>query len=233
MHLVVFDIDGTLTDTRTVDSECFWQTAKEIFRLPSNYPTWLEGLKDVTGLGIVSQLCEQALARKISASEVDRFKARLVAMLDAAVRRNVKCIRAMPGAADVLAAVRATAGLEAAVATGCFLPEAEFKLRKAGLFDASISIAGCDDAPSREEIMANAARQAAAKHGREFSTVTYVGDGVWDVKAAQHLGWNFIGIGTGDAAERLRRAGATTVLSSFQPATALLDVLSKTAARRA
>jgi hypothetical protein len=36
-------------------------------RRTSNYPTWLEGLKDVTGLEIISQLCEQVLARKISA----------------------------------------------------------------------------------------------------------------------------------------------------------------------
>jgi hypothetical protein len=63
MHLVVFDIDETLIDTGTVDMECFWQAAKEIFRLPSNYPTWVEGLKHVTGLCILSQLCEQALAK--------------------------------------------------------------------------------------------------------------------------------------------------------------------------
>lgn len=233
MHLIVFDIDGTLTDTGTVDSECFWQTAKEIFRLPSNYPTWLEGLKDVTGLGIVSQLCEQALARKISASEVDRFKGRfVVAMLEVAVRRNVKCIRAMPGAADALAAVRATAGLEAAIATGCFLPEAEFKLRTAGLLDPDISIASCDDARSREEIMAISANRAVAKHGRNFSPVTYVGDGVWDFQAAQRLGWNFIGVGSGDAARRLLGAGAAMVLPNLSPSEEFFDAISKAAIGR-
>jgi phosphoglycolate phosphatase-like HAD superfamily hydrolase len=232
MHLVVFDVDGTLTDTSAVDADCFWQAAKEIFRLPSNYPTWIEGLKDVTGLGIVSQLCEQALARKIRASEVDRFERRLVALFEGAVRRDAECIRAMPGAADALAAVLATAGLEAAIAIGCFLPEAEFKLRTAGLLDPDIPIASCDDARSREEIMAISANRAVEKTGSKFSAITYVGDGVWDGKAAQHLGWNFIGIGTGDAVDRLSRAGAITVLGNFKPATAFLDTLFKTTMRR-
>jgi phosphoglycolate phosphatase-like HAD superfamily hydrolase len=232
MHLIVFDVDETLIDTGTVDSECFWQTAKEIFRLPSNYPTWVEGLKDVTGLGIVSQLCEQALARTISASEVDRFKARFVAMLEAAVRRNLKCIRAMPGAADVLAALRSTAGFEASIATGCFLPLAEFKLRTAGLLDPDIPLASCDDARSREEIMAISARKAGARHGRNFSAVTYVGDGVWDLQAAQGLGWNFIGVGSGDAAQRLLHEGAATVLPGFEPSGVFFEALSKATVRR-
>jgi phosphoglycolate phosphatase-like HAD superfamily hydrolase len=232
MHLVVFDVDETLIDTGTVDMKCFWQTAREIFRLPSNYPTWIEGLKDVTGLAILSQLCEQALARKISASEVDRFKARFVAILDAAVRRNVKCIRAMPGAADLLAALRPTAGFAAAIATGCFLPSAEFKLRTAGLLDPDIPIASCDDARFREEIMAISAKRAVAKTGCKFSAITYVGDGIWDFQAAQRLGWNFIGIGSGTAADRLLRAGAVAVLSNFSPNEEFFAAISKVTIRR-
>jgi phosphoglycolate phosphatase-like HAD superfamily hydrolase len=232
MHLVVFDVDETLIDTGTVDSKCFWQTAREIFRLPSNYTPWIQGLKDVTGLGILSQLCEQALARKISASELDRFKARFVAILEAAVRKNVKCIRAMPGAAEALAALRATGGLEAAIATGCFLRSAEFKLRIAGLLDPDIPIASCDDARSREEIMAISANRAGAKTRSRFSAITYVGDGIWDFQAARHLGWNFIGIGAGDAARRLMRAGAATVLPNFSPNEEFFDAISKAAIRR-
>ena len=227
MHLVVFDVDGTLIDTSAVDSECFWQSAREVFRLPSNYPTWVEGLKHVTGLGIISQLCEQAWARKISASEVNRFKGRLVALFEAAVRNDTECFRAVPGAAAALTALRSIAGLEPAIATGCFLAEAEFKLRRAGLFDPDIPIVGCDDAPSREEIMTISARRAIANYGGSFSAVTYLGDGVWDLQAAQRLRWNFIGVGSGDAAQRLLDAGAATVLPGFEPSGAFFDALSK------
>ena len=184
-----------------------------------------------TDLGIASQHCKAAFGRDITAPETDLLKRRLVELLEAAVLTNSESIRAMPGAAAALAALRTRSDFAAAIATGCFRAVAEFELRRAGLFDASIPIAGCDGLLSREEIMTSAARQAAAKHGREFSAVTYVRDGVWDVRAAQNLRWDFIGIGSGDAAERLRRAGATTVLGSFHPATALLDALSKNVPR--
>jgi phosphoglycolate phosphatase-like HAD superfamily hydrolase len=135
-----------------------------------------------------------------------------------AVRKDVKCIRAMLGAAEALAALRSTAGFEASIATGRFLPSLEFKLPIGGLLDPDIPIASCDDAQSREEIMAISANRAVAKHGRNFTAITYVRDGVCDFHAAQRLGWNFIGIGNGAAAEQLRQAGATTVFPNFRAA---------------
>lgn len=227
-HLVVFDVDGTLTDTNAVGGEGFWRATREVLSLPSGHSQWLQQVEHYTDLGMASQHCKAAFGRDITAAETDLLKRRLVEVLEAAVLTNPESIRAMPGAAAVLAALRTRPDCAAAIATGCFRASAEFELRSAGLFDASIPIAGCDGLLSREEIMTSAARQAAAKHEREFSTITYVGDGVWDVRAAQNLGWGFIGIGSGEAAERLRRAGAATVLGSFQPATAFLDALSKT-----
>ena len=63
--------------------------------------------------------------------------------------------------------------------------------------------------------------------GLDFSAVTYVGDGAWDVKAARQLGWNFIGVGAGEAAEQLKRAGAETVIPDFEPTKAFLELLRK------
>lgn len=232
MHLVVFDVDGTLTDTNAVGAECFWQAAREVLRLPPNHSRWLDEVEHYTDLGIASQHCKAAFGRDMMASEIDLFKHGIVAFLDAALVANAECIRAIPGAADVLAAIGSTLDFCAAIATGCFLASAEFKLRKAGLFDGSISMAGCDDAPSREAIMLSAARKAGAKHGCQFSAVTYVGDGVWDIRAARNLGWGFIGIASGDGAEQLRSAGASTVLRSFEPVTKFLDEVSKTTTNR-
>ena len=56
VHLVVFDVDGTLTDTSELDAECFWTAAREILRLPSDHAQWLAEVKHYTDLGIVSQL---------------------------------------------------------------------------------------------------------------------------------------------------------------------------------
>lgn len=230
MHLIVFDIDGTLTDTNALDEECVWQATREVLGLPKNHPRWLE-VKHYTDIGIASQHCEAAFGRDITRSEIELFRGRLMAILEAAVAARAQPICAMPGAAEVLAGIRAISEFESAIATGCFLASAELKLRETGLFDASIPIEGCDDNPSREEIMLSAARKAAARRGGEFSAVTYVGDGVWDVRAAKKLGWNFIGIGAGDAAVRLREAGAEKVVPDFKPATRFLDLLGEIPSR--
>jgi hypothetical protein len=93
-------------------------------------------------------------------------------------------------------------------------------------------MSSCDDARSREEIMTISARKAVACYGGSFSAVTYVGVGVWDCHAAQRLGWNFIGVGSGDTAQRLLDAGAATVLPGFQPSGAFFDAISNAAIRR-
>ena len=232
MHLIVFDVDGTLTDTTAVGVEGFWHAARGVLHLPPNHPRWLDEVEHYTDLGIASQHCKIAFGRDLMASEIDLLKRRLVGSLEAALLANAECIRAMPGAADVLAAIGSRSDVCAAIATGCFLASAEFILRKVGLFDGSILMVGCDDAPSREAIMLSAARKAGAKHGCQFSAVTYVGDGVWDIKAARNLGWGFIGIAAGDGAEQLRKAGAALVLPNFSPIEEFFEALSKAALRR-
>jgi phosphoglycolate phosphatase-like HAD superfamily hydrolase len=45
-----------------------------------------------------------------------------------------------------------------------------------------------------------------------FEKVVYVGDGVWDVRAARALGIGFLGLATGTKAVRLLEEGASCVL---------------------
>ena len=45
--------------------------------------------------------------------------------------------------------------------------------------------------------------------------VVYVGDGVWDLRAARRLGHGFVGVGGDRGRERLVREGASVVLRDF------------------
>jgi hypothetical protein len=62
-----------------------------------------------------------------------------------------------------------------------------------------------------------AAAAQAHPTGSEITRFSYVGDGVWDLRAAQNLGWEFIGIADGQGAQELRRLGAQHVLPHFHP----------------
>jgi phosphoglycolate phosphatase-like HAD superfamily hydrolase len=225
MHLVVFDVDGTLIDSSQVDGECMWQATREVLRLPNDHSPWIDDLRHVTDLCIVSQHCEKRFGRPITRSEVDLVRNKFVQLLRDALSVRESSICKIAGASEALSRVGAARGFAIAIATGCFVASAEFKLRNAGLFDASVPLVGSDNTLSREEIMRNAARLAAQKHGVEFNDFTYVGDGVWDVKAAHNLGWNFIGIASGQHAEALQQAGAVKIIPHFEPATKFIDLL--------
>jgi phosphoglycolate phosphatase-like HAD superfamily hydrolase len=65
--------------------------------------------------------------------------------------------------------------------------------------------------------MAIALDRAASLQGvSSFDSVGYVGDIVWDLKAATSLGYGFVGIGCGERAERLRLEGAEWALADFR-----------------
>ena len=103
-----------------------------------------------------------------------------------------------------------------AVATGGWSESARMKLEKAGLKVADTIFASSDDAMSREGIMRIAeARACSAYRVQKFDSITYVGDAVWDLNAAQACNYSFIGIGVGDAVGQLLRAGVDSLIPSF------------------
>jgi phosphoglycolate phosphatase-like HAD superfamily hydrolase len=55
-----------------------------------------------------------------------------------------------------------------------------------------IPYAFSDDAIDRESIAQPAQSRAEKTYGCQSDTVTYVGDGVWDIWTAQKLGFEFI-----------------------------------------
>lgn len=232
MHLVVFDVDGTLTESSEVEDECAWQAAREVLRLPHDHSPWVDDLRHVTDLCKLNQHCEKRFGRPITGAEVDRDLKRMVQLLQGSPAARQSKLSQIAGASEALSRLSASRGFAIAIATGCFRSLAEFKLRGAGLFNASVPLAGSDKALSREEIMLDAAREAAQRHKVKFSDFTYVGDGIWDVKAARNLGWNFIGVGTGERADALRQAGAVEIIPHFEPATKFQDLLNARSALR-
>jgi phosphoglycolate phosphatase-like HAD superfamily hydrolase len=62
--------------------------------------------------------------------------------------------------------------------------------------------------------------------------VTYVGDGVWDLRASRSLGYRFIGVGFYDTGRALRDEGAACVFSDFTDRAAFLAVLAEVWADR-
>jgi len=77
------------------------------------------------------------------------------------------------------------------IATGGWGHTARLKLASAGLPVNDIPMYSSDDADTRTQIML----QVKEKLGTDVKKFLYIGDAVWDLMAAEKLGWEFIGVG--------------------------------------
>ena len=211
--LVVFDIDGTLTDTMGIDHGCFARAYGEVFDGAAMDDDF-EGYEHVTDAGIFTESFRRSFDRDPTADESEMFKSRFLELFGTAVARDASSCPPIAGADTIFATLR-NEGFAIALATGSWRRAARLKLETAGVPVDVTPMACGEDGISRRSILNAAISRAADVHGRSFSFVVSVGDGVWDARAASELGHAFIGIGNGQAAQRLREAGAHAVFESY------------------
>jgi phosphoglycolate phosphatase-like HAD superfamily hydrolase len=199
----MFDVDGTLTATDRVDTECYVRAMSE--HLGAAVDGDWSRHRHVTDSGIAAELFER---HRRAAGEVSVVRRRFVELLERALRSRPESCRQVEGATDFLARVRRSGGWLAGLATGGWGASARSKLRRAGVDVRGLPFASADDAESRVDIMATCLKGAAAGRPGDVAEVVYVGDGPWDARAARELRWRFIGIGETIRSVR-ERAGDT------------------------
>jgi phosphoglycolate phosphatase-like HAD superfamily hydrolase len=212
MRLVIFDVDGTLTDTMAVDTQCFLRTFAETCGFANINSDW-SCYKSATDAGMFQEIFESRRGRAPSAAETEHFRDHLVALFRFAAQEKV--FAAVPGAPDLLVRLKQSDGYRVALATGCWADSARVKMASAGMCYDDYPSASADDAPEREAIVQLAMDRAGRNVEEPFSRAIYVGDGVWDIRACRKVGIPFLGIAAGMQKEKLLAAGALCVLPDF------------------
>ncbi|PYI83200.1 MAG: HAD family hydrolase [Verrucomicrobia bacterium] len=221
----MFDIDGTLTETFQVDEECFVEALQAVFGFAAVNTDW-SSYQHTSDSGIIHELFHVRRGRAPERSELAAFQAQFLSLLSAAEFASPQAFRAVAGAEGIVQRLANGSGHAVALATGGWKISACFKLSKAGLKLESLPAAFADDALAREEIMQISLKRASVRCGRDtFDTITYVGDGVWDLRAANNLGFRFIGVGCGESARKLRSAGASFVFPEYLDTNAFASAL--------
>lgn len=213
MKLVMFDIDGTLTESNHLDDESYLQALYEVFGFSEVSSDWTS-YTHVTDACILKEVFQSKLDRIPSSREVEAFQQRFLELLidGAQVSGGVKAI---PGSSNMLKKLLASREYQIAYAGGGWAASAIFKLKSADLLIDNIPCAFSDDDESREGIMAIAHSRAEIHYDRLFSEVVYIGDGVWDIRSAQKSGYSFIGIASDNQAQALFNEGATDVFPNY------------------
>ena len=216
MKLAVFDIDGTLTQTNRVDEICFLRALAETHGIVDPGPHW-ETCPHVSDSGMTQHLFRRLFGREARDEESRAIKTRLVDLLEEHHLIDQSFFAEIPGAAETFNQRAQSRGWARAIATGCWRPSAEMKLRAASISYEGVPAGFAEDGVAREAIVSAAIARSRVSYRREnFDRIVSVGDGVWDVRTAARLGLAFVGVGGGAQAEALREAGAKHVIPDFE-----------------
>jgi phosphoglycolate phosphatase-like HAD superfamily hydrolase len=191
MHLVMFDIDGTLVDSMGFDTELY-ATAVEA-ELGGTVDRDWGRYEHVSDSGILEQLVREAGRSAEHSTLAARVQQRFVRAVRDSLQREPLRLREIAGAKRLVERLSALPRVKVAVATGGWEETARLKLAHIGIDTTGLAFASSSDAPARADIMRLAAQRAMG--GAAFGRATYFGDGAWDKRASEQLGYDFVAIG--------------------------------------
>jgi phosphoglycolate phosphatase-like HAD superfamily hydrolase len=213
MHVLLFDIDGTLTESQIVDGEIYVRALNVVHGFTQIDTDW-STYANTTDAGILNEVFESRRGRPPTLEEIAGFRDYFVSEIDAASARMR--FKEVPGAAAALKRLAKFPQHRIGLATGGWSASARTKLRDAGIDPDAYPSASSDDGIARVDIMRCAiTRIRAAAPRAEITSVVYFGDGVWDARACRDLRIPFVGIGSGARAELLRAEGAVAVMADY------------------
>ncbi|MEI1279534.1 HAD hydrolase-like protein [Leptospira venezuelensis] len=185
--LLVFDIDGTLTDTVSLHRKAFHEVLIR-FGLPG-LNSEVHQYKHHTDSNIFKEIYssyKNDWTEEIS----EKFEKELYESIKEQFQNGILEI---PGAKFFLETLRSQ-GIPFAYATGSFYEPAFLKLESCGL-PLDVPLGTASSFYERESIVEHAILESRKKYNSNFSKTICFGDGIWDSKTAQNLGLEFIGIG--------------------------------------
>ena len=213
MQALIFDLDGTLVDT--VYAHVFaWQRALLEFGTP------IDGWRIHRRIGMSGGLFTRAVAREIG-RELSDDDAEAVQRRHGEIFREILPERRpLPGAIELLAALRA-AGVVHGIATSGRRPEIDRSLEALGVPPEMVVIERGDVLRAKPE--PDLFLACSERLGVSSADCYVVGDAVWDLLAARRAGMLSVGLQSGGYGEdELRAAGAFRV---YRDAAELLDSL--------
>ncbi|PJZ48714.1 HAD family hydrolase [Leptospira saintgironsiae] len=184
--LVVFDIDGTLTDTVSLHRKAFHEVLIS-FGLPG-LGSEIKEYKHHTDSSIFKEIYtsfktdwDEKVSKKFEEELAQNIK-----------EKFQKGISEISGAKVFLERLR-SAKIPFGYATGSFYRPAFLKLKDCGL-PLDVPLATASSFYERESIVQSVVEESCKKYSKSFSKTICFGDGIWDSKTARNLGLEFIGI---------------------------------------
>lgn len=223
MKLVIFDIDGTLANTKQIDDACFIRAFDTTFQIDIREQKW-EDITHLTDWGITEEIIQKHLKRSPTEAEYALMEANMIANLKKAKAETPAHFQEITGAKHFFNHLHTLPNVTLGIATGAWEKSAFIKLGSIDLDPTNFPFSNSSHFKTREGITNHAIRQAKAKYEGDFEEIIYFGDGVWDYKTCKNLGIRFIGIDFMRDG-KLKGIGATTVFEDYLDMGKILEVI--------
>ncbi len=227
MKLIIFDIDGTLTNTKAVDDKCFIKAFDTTFGVDLIHEDW-GALQNVTDWGMTEEIILREKKRLPTPTEYQQMLDRHVTNLKEEKLKDPSQFQPIKGAVAFFNYIKGQTNWQVGIATGAWEQSALLKLGAIGISTNGIPFSNSDHHKSREAITQHTIDQMIRQTREKVEEIIYFGDGIWDYKTCQNLGITFVGI---DAAEnnQLKEIGASLVFRDYTThLRSIMEVLERT-----
>lgn len=214
MKLVIFDIDGTLTNTNEIDRIAYVEAFEALYSRRLSEEDWHDAMH-FTDLAIFIEQFERTFNRLPLEGEVKKIQDYIESAYTRTLQEKPELFKEIPGAVALFNELKAHPDYKVAIATGCWSFSAHFKLKAAGVDFTNVPLANSDHHVTREDITRDAIRLSKEHYGvNEFERIIYIGDGAWDYRTTQNLGIPLIGIDVNKSG-KLQGLGARFVIDNY------------------
>jgi phosphoglycolate phosphatase-like HAD superfamily hydrolase len=194
-NLVIFDVDGTLTDTMDIDTACFAETIYELYPGITINTNW-ESYQNSTDTGFLLEIFNTHFSREPTKEELNQIQTCFFNRLTSVFYQQSITCTPLKGALTIFEKLKAI-NWQVAIATGCWQQSALLKLKAAKISHNYIPMGHGGDGFRREDIIHSAVEKAKKAYKvQDYQNIVYIGDRNWDKKAAYDAGVEFIGIGS-------------------------------------
>ncbi len=226
MHLLLFDIDGTLIQISGLGRAMLGHALAVVYGTSGPIERYAFAGKT-----------DRRMARELMASgglSAEAFGAGLPALYREMAAEGERLFQPgtlapCPGVGALLAALAARSDVTLGLLTGNIQATASLKLRAAGI-DPALFAAGAygADSDDRNDLLPIAQRRAAAQTGHRFDrhNTTVIGDTVADIVCAQAGGARSVAVGTGSGSAGALRAGKPDIwFDTLEDTAAVMEAL--------
>jgi len=225
MHVVLFDIDGTLIVKRSTEAnerERFRRAVSDVVgREPPTQPWRYDGMVD-------PEICRLLLIEVgLSPHEVSQHLEKVIARVGEIYLAMEKRLILNEGVDELLQILSSSSDCRLGVLTGNLSAVGEEKLRLTGIREYFQEAFYSNGYFERHELVRDAVRTCTRKYQlADSGAVTIVGDTPRDIQAARANGARAVGVATGFyPITELEAAGASAVFQSLKPSNELLKAL--------